>query len=95
MWFPPIKCADVPLVKYTFLPFIHNGVEYNDCFDAEAVEANSITAAEINEGKVISSFKHFFVGDYMYNLMTIKQLISNLSNFRMDNGSKFAFSLQI
>jgi len=51
LWFPPIKCADVPLVKYTFLPFIHNGVEYNDCFDAEAVEANSITAAEINEGK--------------------------------------------
>merc|ERR1711981_1377836 len=31
LWFPPIKCADVPLVKYAFLPFEHNGVQYNDC----------------------------------------------------------------
>jgi len=47
LWFPPIKCADVPLVKYAFLPFEHNGVQYSDCSDQEAAEANSITAAEI------------------------------------------------
>jgi len=50
LWFPPIKCADIPLVKYAFLPFEHNGVQHNDCLDQDAAEANSITAAEINEG---------------------------------------------
>jgi len=50
LWFPPIKCADVPLVKYAFLPFEHNGVQHNDCSDQDAAEANSITAAEIFEG---------------------------------------------
>merc|ERR1712037_915315 len=28
----------------------HNGVQHNDCLDQDAAEANSITAAEINEG---------------------------------------------
>ena len=52
LWFPPIKCADVPLVKYAFLPFEHNGVVHNDCSDQDAAEENSITAAEIFEGSV-------------------------------------------
>lgn len=50
LWFPPIKCADVPLVKYAFLPFEHNGLQHTDCSDQEAAEANAITAAEIFQG---------------------------------------------
>lgn len=50
LWFPPIKCADVPLVKYAFLPFEYNGVQHTDCSDQEAAEFNSITAAEIFQG---------------------------------------------
>ena len=59
LWFPPIKCADVPLVKYSFLPFEHNGVIHNDCSDQAAAEATSITAAEIFQGSVIFSDSSF------------------------------------
>jgi len=50
LWFPPIKCADIPLVKYVFLPFEYNGFEYNDCSDQVAANSTAITAAEIFQG---------------------------------------------
>lgn len=51
LWFPPSRCADVPLVKYTFLPFTDaSGATHNDCTDQQAVEDASVTAAEINIG---------------------------------------------
>lgn len=52
LWFPPSRCADVPLVKYTFLPFTDNsGITHNDCSNQQACEDNSLTAAEINIGR--------------------------------------------
>jgi len=60
LWFPPTKCADIPLVRYRFLPFVDEkgsdnraatGLQINDCNDQQAVEDNAITAAEINQGQ--------------------------------------------
>lgn len=50
LWFPPIKCADIPLVRYAFLPFEYDGFEYNDCSDQVAANSSSIVAAEIFQG---------------------------------------------
>ena len=68
LWFPPTKCADIPLVRYRFLPFFDErgsddraatGLEHFNCNDQPAVEDNAITAAEINQGQVCSAYnKH-------------------------------------
>lgn len=53
LWFPPTRCANIPTIRYRFIPFTDSasGQEINDCNDQAVVEANAITAAEVWDGK--------------------------------------------
>ena len=61
LWFPPTRCANIPTIKYRFLPFTDrtSGQQINDCNDQATVEANAITAAEVWEGHQVSLLQHY------------------------------------